>query len=281
MLKALPVSMGAEMALGPIKNWRRWPCGQGLETTGGDTIIMSKKLFTGLLPLLALAAFALAPAMAQATECKDPFEGATSTTGPCAHFWRTTKIATIPSATGVGTSNGYTNSSKTRTLAWGGLTLTSAAGVIHCQNVVLAREWNPAKIGATVETPAGKDETLSFQSDECEDETCPVEATVTPVALPWLSELVGEEPNIRDESRGVKVKIGCGPESIEFETNAKNKQTPLSLPYISGCNKPGEVDFDAGSGSLEALGEAVIGTTSGSLKTCGYEKQEGLQVKSP
>jgi len=242
---------------------------------------MSKKLYTGLVPLLALVAFAMAPAAAQAKQCTT----SSAVVGPCPHFELGGKLATA---------------AKQKTLSWGNLTLTSSAGTIACSNAILAREWNPAIVKPATDGASGEDETLAFGSGECVDETCPGVGFVQPRGLPWTSELI-EGPGageVQDESSNVKVVIGCenplekgtGAEyspnggkilgELEFETTSEHKQTPTALPNgSSGCNKPSELEFAGTSGSLSAAGGAVIGTTSGSLKICGYEKQ-GL-AKTP
>jgi len=226
---------------------------------------MSKKLYmAGFVPFLAFVAMAI-PTAAQAAP----------------HFY----LPNIVPATGA------------PTLAWGNLTLTSAAGTITCENAVLGREANPGGVAGG----AGTDTTLAFGSGNCVNETCPGVSYVQPIGLPWPSQLVlNGKGEIQDESFNVKVIIGCenptekgvgtgfAPNggailgSIEFETNANNKQTPLTENTgTSGCNKPSEINFNEESGSLSALGEAVIGKTSGKLKVCGYEKSQLSLTKNP
>jgi len=234
---------------------------------------MSKKLYTGLVPLLAVVAFAMAPAAAQAKQCTT----ASAVVGPCPHFSLGKQLT----------------ATKTKTLSWGNLQLSSAAGNIACSNAILAREWNPAVVKPATDGASGEDETLAFGSGECVDETCPGVGFVQPRGLPWPSELIENgKGEVQDESSSVKVVIGCenplekgtGAEyspnggkilgELEFETTAEHKQTPTALNTgLSGCNKPAEIEFGAESGTLSALGGAVIGTTSGNLKICGYEKQ--------
>jgi len=243
---------------------------------------MSKKLYTGLVPLLAVVAFAMVPAAAQATQCKT----SAAVVGPCPHFYiGGSKVGVAPGK---------------ETLAWGTLSLTSAAGDITCSNAVLAEEYNPAVVKPATESAAGEDDTLAFGSGNCVDETCPGVAYVQPVDLPWPSELiVNGKGEVQDESYNVHVIIGCenptkkgsgtgfapnGGEilgAVEFETNANNKQTPTTINGASGCNKPSEIEFGAESGHLSALGEEVIGSTSGNLKTCGYEKNNLATTSTP
>jgi len=120
---------------------------------------MSKKLFIGLAPLLAIAAFVVIPAVAQ---------GACLEVGKC-HFFKN------------GTQE--TEGVKIPTVSWGTVTLTSADGVVTCENAVLGNVENPTGGGS------GVGETNNFATANCVSAGCePVSAlelVVTAENLPW------------------------------------------------------------------------------------------------
>jgi len=236
----------------------------GTPDNGGDRIIMSKKLFKGLAPLFAIAALAVMPAAA----------------GAIPHYFHG---STTP-ANRLGSTN-------TKVIAWGTLQLHSALGEVQCENGVLANVSNPSPGGAA--GPAGVGETLSFSAPSafiagsqvgCTAAGCPgiIEVSEVPASMPWPSVL--QESPIRQASgnaaKPVEVLISCPgiAVAVVFHTE-KNpgesgafEQKPLTIAGSGGCSKPSELEFGPGSGELiSAFGP---GTTTGSLKTCGYEKQE-------
>jgi hypothetical protein len=175
------------------------------------------------------------------------------------------------------------------TLAWGNLTLSSEAGTITCATAVLGRDWNPPG------EDAGEGETLAFASGDCEDEACPGMAFLEPLGLPWGSELITSAKGVfEDESYGVRLIVGCENPleqgtgknfssngglilwAAEFETPAAGL-TPRFVSGVSGCNKPAELEYGEGSGSLYSAGTAA--TLRGNLKICGYENSQLLGVE--
>jgi hypothetical protein len=163
---------------------------------------------------------------------------------------------------------------KTKTLVWGKLKLKSAAiGESTCETVGVANVFNPENV------LSGKGETLAFTAVECVNASCPKTTTLKAVGLPWPSELI-EEPggNIRSENTSMKVINACeGGAEVEFTTTSGAHEKPLAKNGSGGCNKPGEIEFDAGSGNL--VHGAEPGSFSSSLKTCGYEKQDLIGIE--
>jgi hypothetical protein len=240
---------------------------------------MFKKLFIGLAPLLAVAAFAVMPVAAQAT----------------GHYY----------------SNGLkiAEGSKKTVIAWGTITLAGVKGGtlpnhITCHNAAGGSIENPVGGGA------GVGATEVFVAYECEQENiCPAgtvgRATAERIVNNGLG--AGKEagwPNVlsepeaekwRTESSRVKVDIGCflltepetraaGEHFVELGGYGTETAGLLQKPEThKGTNAahPGGVVFGSGSGELqgEAAGEALTGKTEGEVKTLGYLNQELINVK--
>jgi len=149
---------------------------------------MSKKLYIGLAPLLAIAAFVLTPAVAQATS---PHWFVNGTEAP--------------------------HGEPVETISWGQLTLESEpAGIalpVICNNVA----------GGTIENPKnggpGVAKTANFATYECKDEECPAglvsglekefNVVSAPQDLPWPATLIGTAPKAKLNSTGVVVELEC------------------------------------------------------------------------
>jgi len=139
---------------------------------------MSKKLFISLAPLFAVAAFAVT-STAQAANGTHYYSGGK-------------KIA---------------EGAKVPVVAYGTLSLTSAAGTIKCSNVAGGYVENPSGGGA------GKGATEEFGVYNCSG-TCPVENRVEPFKLPWISTLQPNETiegKVRNRASGggIEVVTGC------------------------------------------------------------------------
>jgi len=256
---------------------------------------MSKKLFTGLAPLVAIAAFVVMPTVAQAAP----------------HFFKT----------GVLTAEGE----KIPTVAWGKLTLAPeppVAAVTTCENVVGGFVENPAGGGA------GIGQTTRFATYNCTNLECPAgeveiapgvkvekefEVVSNPNKLPWPSVL--EEPEagvIRTNNTGVEVKLACmahgfsrnaagegnpslgtkgageseqfvlpsgGPPTVTCTTDATHKQTPKNIKGTNSGPNQSKVEFDAGAGALNCAGGAFEGKTKETLKVMGYKNSELITTK--
>lgn len=173
---------------------------------------MRSKLFTGLVPLLAIAAFVIAPAAAQA----EP------------HWYIKGKLV---ESTPVPLKSG------------GSLTFNALGASIKCKVADVEEVWNPIGGGA------GQDLMTTFALTACKNKiasaACPKgPITVKAEILPWPSHLFSEFPGpvIRDEIQKVRIWIGCagtaGTIGDEFEG---------SLMPVVGVNA---LEFGAGSGTL-------------------------------
>jgi hypothetical protein len=225
---------------------------------------MKKKFLVGLAPLLAIAAFAMAPVTAQAAP----------------HYWiNGAKVK--EGAAFVKTA-----------IAWGNITLTGTAGSILGAHITC---HNAA--GGTLENPsgggAGGGLVQQFAPFGCEQEKiCPAKATgvaVNPELLPWHNVLTEETVGtIRQETLDPKVDIVCFEAGItiaelRFKVEPPEKgQRPKSVEGTSALH-PGVLEFDAGSGelTLEGSGGLAKGKTEGAGKLLGYNSQELLEVHTP
>jgi hypothetical protein len=225
---------------------------------------MSKKLFIGIVPLLATAAFAVTPAAA-------------------APHWFTEKVTVVPAA-GV------------PILSWGTLKLKSAAGEVSCENSVMGSIANP---GGTAGA-AGTGKTFSFATANCSSPTCTGVETVKGeipnlTGHTWTIELEGLSPEIRSRQFGVDVVVKCTapaseapfvdePLSQELAVAKGEPGIPIGtdfpLTVSGGPSKaiPGLTEFSpaGSSGKLCVPTESIIlcGETTGHLKTVGAKNLE-------
>ncbi len=135
---------------------------------------MNKKLFVSLVPLLAIAAFAVMPAAAQA----EP------------HWYIHGKL--------VGPAPGK------RTTFKGPITFQVGTTIITCDLRTKLQVWNPMGGGA------GEDDTDEFTLKKCESAPvlCPKQIEVIGNGLPWPSHLIAGLP-IRDAIEGVELEFKC------------------------------------------------------------------------
>jgi hypothetical protein len=147
---------------------------------------MRKKLFAGLAPLLAVTAFAVVPAAAQAAP----------------HWYKKgVLVGSVPIT--VATS--------------GALTLSALSTVIVCKVNDSEKIWNPAGGGA------GEDLVTAFTLSKCKvkagSSACPKgPAEVLSNGLGWPSHLIPGTP-IRDEIQKIRLIVRCIPGTVgdEFE----------------------------------------------------------------
>jgi len=217
---------------------------------------MSKKLFIGLAPVLAIVAFAMMPVVAQAEE---------------PHYFQ----------------NGVLQTATNRTvIAWGTLTLKTnkgGTGELTCHNSVAGTIKNPEGGGA------GEGSTQVFATYDCEKIPCATfglgEPQVKAEKLPWPSkeESIGVH-EARSTSTGVKVAIGCeeAPGTEKFIPLVKDfgSNKPQNFNGGGKASNPGFVQFATGSGELEQepAGSGITGGTEGKLKALGYANQEVIGV---
>jgi hypothetical protein len=216
---------------------------------------MPKKLFISLATLVAVAAFAVMPAVSQAAP----------------HVYKN----------GVLSPEGK----KLRLISWGTLKLTNATlGEVICHNVFAGYGENPKGGGAAV----GK--VQAFFPYECESASCLTLGGKGIVAkagkLPWKAEVIEPEVGVFRQKTGEK---GNNTESVHFTVNCEGvveaeffgQLTPKALNGGQSIGAlPGEGEFDAGAGELESVGiggAAVHGTAKG----FGYAEEELIEVKNP
>jgi hypothetical protein len=147
---------------------------------------MSRKLYTTLLPLFAVAAFAMTATAAQAQP----------------HWY----------------SNGVriASAKKVKVLTHGELDFTALGVTITCKATDDGFVENPAPGGAA--GPAGIDSIESFANKECTPSVPPCEGTetveLTPGKLPWATKLLAGPP-IRDEITGIELKLECNKAGVK------------------------------------------------------------------
>jgi hypothetical protein len=235
--------------------------------------IMNKKLAIGIVPLVAIAAFAVMPVAAQ---------------GAGTHWYKNSiKIKEYPNV----------ETTKTLVVGWGKLEWKSSGGSWTCQNAIGANDWNPEGGGA------GREEITLFAPYDCSLAVCPYEARVIALGLPWSGELEEPESGVsRLKIKGITVEVGCWlpvadggeapygtnlgsetsggtlKEAEEGKEGAPGESSPKTKAGTSGCDKPGELTFGAGSGHLldktRAPAEHIEDETTGTLKSCGLTESE-------
>jgi len=243
---------------------------------------MNKKLLS-LAPLLAIAAFAVSPAVSQAVT---------------PHFYKSNNELAP------GNPEGDINSPGLDVVAWQTLTLTSAAGTAICENAFLGDVWNPTGGGA------GKAAVDAFAVVDCQAEACEGASVGSKLELKpegltgfkgvptefneWEAELLPGTAPFRlrvGNKKKTAAEGGTGTEPAEAEKRIQfalecavagivikfhGELTPLLKPG-SGTSAPSKIEFDGSSGALESTAGAA--TTSGFLKVFGYEAQELITAK--
>jgi hypothetical protein len=234
---------------------------------------MFKKLFIGLAPPLAVAAFAVMPVAAQAT----------------GHYY----------------SNGLklAEGSKKTVIEWGTLTLAGVNGDLQGHE---GRLTCHTAAGGTVENPvgggAGVGATEVYVAYQCESEkTCVAGTVARPTAeniangVGWPNALTEPEPEKwRTESSKVRVRIACyavtepetgtgGEDYVEiggYGTETPGQGLRPETHKGTGAGHPGGVVFGTGSGEVQSETKPTeTGRYEGELKTLGYLNQELINVK--
>jgi len=243
---------------------------------------MKKRFLIGLAPLLAIAAFAVVPGVAQAA-C------ISTKAGECPHYFVEGSKKSVQGAkTGV-------------SIGWGDITLTGTAGAligahITCHNAAAGTLNNPEPTASE----AGKGAVSVFNPFECKQEKiCPSltnKVKVIAENLPWPDLLTEEVAGvIRQETTGVKVDIICEEAGVvTAELHFIPGKTEKSCWRLEFCGQrpkgvegtsalhPGLLEFDPGSGELEQEGSGglVRGATSGAVKSLEYNAQGLTSLKS-
>jgi hypothetical protein len=202
-------------------------------------------------------------------------------------------FTTLPAT---GTAHWYSNGARNiegeraSVVGWGtlALTLTPSAGSVTCHTASGGFVENPAGGGA------GVGETEAFATFDCESEkVCPpgVSTEVVGEGLAWTSVLEVASGLVRVRSTGVQVGVACVSggkveSATRFLTNEASACCRAWTPahrHGSSALHPSFVEFDAGSGPLEAEGskEALTAKTEGEVRIIGYTEQELINTKNP
>jgi hypothetical protein len=221
---------------------------------------MSKGFYAAFVPLFAVAAFALAPAVAQAAPkweiCKHE---ATAT-----HKFSDSECQKEVVNTGfwewVAIPNGVAN--QVQVVTFGKLTLHASNGiVIVCKKVDAGNIWNLAA--------GGFDNIEVFVNYECTSEQC-VTRSVTAKGLPWTSEVVAGPV---DKIKGIEVTVKCEAAELTFKGE-------LSPKLVNGTETEPTVDeFTAATGELEEPTMGLKAKVEGKDRILGFAHGEPVRVK--
>jgi hypothetical protein len=185
---------------------------------------MQKKLLAGIAPMLALVAFAVVPAAAQA----EP-------------HWYKGKVALGSTPLAVTTG--------------GNLTLNALGATIKCKVNDVEEIWNPSAGGP------GVDLMTAFNLSKCKVKVaspgCPKgPITVLAENLPWPSRLFTEPPaTIRDEIATVRLNVGCANSAGTVGDVFEGKLTPeVAKGRLVFGGPSGGVLVDSGANPLTVSG---------------------------
>jgi len=220
---------------------------------------MNMKRFLGFVPLLAVVAFMVIPAAAQA----EP------------HQYKNGEI-TAPGE-------------KVPQIAWGTLSLENLnTGLIECKNIFAGEGENPVGGGAA------QGELEGYSAFNCKSASCEAAGKaveVFPLGLDnpklgnWELHTVESAGIFKlktgnkttGSAKQIKFKIVCaGVINVEFH----GELSPNTKNGTSIGASPSKVEFK-GSASGELESELGTGTVKGNLKQMGYEGQDLLTIKNP
>jgi hypothetical protein len=249
---------------------------------------MPEKLLTGIVPMLAVAALAVMPALAQAAE---------------PHYYKPGLVTRYPEG------------EKVRFIEWGKLTLSpepSLTAVTPCEFSGGGYVENPVGGGA------GVGQTLRLATWNCSNVECPAgevevsgkkvekefEVIYPPQSFPWPSVLEEVGGVVRTDTKGVAWELGCfarkftkseaegktPPSSGENEqyplgstvkcaTDETHRQTPRDENGTNLGNNQSKAVFDSeGGGKLTCANGAFEGKLKESFKVMGYKASEIIDV---
>ncbi len=221
---------------------------------------MSKKLFISIAPLLAIAAFVVMPAAAQA-----------------ALKWNVNGIPTAPGE-------------HTSVIMWGGVTYHVAGGTeFTCENAAIADVYNNAS------PPSGEVE--AFATADCESATyCPGESIevvgerLLPAPAGWPMFIHESAPPRVDFPGPLTLRVWCvnsgGSKTLMVmglhpgsPFGAVEPLAPFGAKKGTSAKSPGFFEYDVGSGNLENESTKALVHLEGEVKILGYEEQELINIK--
>jgi hypothetical protein len=228
--------------------------------------------FLGLAPLLAIVAFAVMPAAAQAAP----------------HFYK--------NHVGLPAESGGPGAEGLDIMAWGKLVLeTKTIGTITCQNEFGGDAYNPE--GPEGAAP-GEGKVDAYAVYDCTNEDCEValksKMEIVPEGLnkfgEWETKLIEPEAGVIRLKSGnqipesptqIKFLIACPPAGLgEIKTPSRGELTPKLKNGTLIGSAPSKIEFGVGSGELELAG-VKEGKVNGSLKAMGYSEGEIITTSNP
>jgi len=229
---------------------------------------MNRK-FLSLAPLLAIVAFAVMPAAAQAAP----------------HFYSNHVI--------LGEETGGPGEEGKDIIAWSKLTLeTKTVGTIVCENEFGGDAYNPPAAAA------GEAKVDAYAVYDCTNESCEVALNSKQEIVPeglnkfgeWESKLTEAEagvPRLKvgnatpNSPTAIKFLISCPPNGLgEIKVKSEGELTPKVKNGTLIGSAPSKIEFGEGSGELNISG-VKEGKVAGSLKVMGYAAGEILSTSNP
>jgi hypothetical protein len=252
---------------------------------------MAKKLLMGLVPMLAVAAPAVMPAVAQAAP----------------HYYKSGAL--IPEG------------EKVAVLEWGKIWLEvvpdGVTGSVTCENLAGGFVENPVGGGA------GVGATLRYAAYNCISAECPAgeievkghkyekefEVIYSPQSFPWPSVLTEAEPGVvRTNNTGLVLELGCfahrltrsaageggpqgageneqfvlpsgGPPTVTCVSDEAHKLEPKNEKGSNDGPGQSKPVFNAGAGTLNCAGGAFESKPHESLRVMGYKASELITVR--
>jgi hypothetical protein len=223
---------------------------------------MKKKFLMGLVPLVVVAAFLVIPAASQ---------GVCGTAPKCPHVYKNGVIAK--------------EGTKVRLLNWGVLNLTTRFPA-ECHYAVAGFLENPPGAG---QQATGLVQV--FSPYECVSTECILIGgkffELKSEQLPWNVEITEPSAGVFRQKTGVKgEKGGKGSQELFWScegiagAHIFGETSPLILNNGTAIGlKPGEIEFEAGSGELE--GESPGPKFQKNFKQQGFAGQELIEVRNP
>jgi hypothetical protein len=224
---------------------------------------MKKKLGITFVPLLAVAAFAVMPAAAQATTPHWTVDGVYQTgVSTPANWWGELSL--------IGVKGGVPGSSIT--CDTGGIVtienpLSGTAGIGETEVAMFWRWGAGSTCESTSMCPAGSESTITMKYYGEPN---------------WAHELIQAGTLIRDSIKGMKLRVNCVNAGKVVSTVPFVGETKPICRHGTSALHPGFLEFDAGSGELEVEGSAgtVTARIEGEVKILGWHASELINCKN-
>jgi len=209
---------------------------------------MSRKLYAAFVPLFAVAAFAVLPAVAQAQP----------------HWYSN------------GTRIAYRTTPKVAATSHGTLKLEALGKYSEGECKNQEKIWNPSS------TEPGKDEVTVFECPVSTGTVCPEGDTIEIEAtkLPWLTELYLNGAEIRNRFIKVEFDVKCSGTLLDTFEGTTSAKVVNGTPFATCATTKTYLEFEALSEELEdaAHNKAKI---TGKVFILGPSGDECITVKNP